>query len=163
MEPFWRIFAKWRVEEINCTILTQLFVSLRHVDGTNTRLTWHFAKRLQLRRFTDFSIFLSRRFERRHLVGDGMQPPRKGHLSVKFPGDSRRFAGRWRRRHGTDTPSVATLLSINKSTADVRQRPFYFSAGWYGSGLRKRNPCKVNRTILHDILTGIYQLFFILS
>jgi len=33
---------------------------------------------------------LSRRFKRRHLVGGGIQPSRRGHLSVKFPGDSRR-------------------------------------------------------------------------
>lgn len=124
---------------------------------------WHFTKR-QLCRFVDLNIFFSRRFERRHLVGGRIQPSRWGHLSVKFLGDSRRFAGRWRRRHGTDTPSVATLLSINKSTADVRQRPFYFSAGCYGRGLRRRNPCKVNRAILYDILTSIiYRLFFILS
>jgi len=123
----------------------------------------NFTKR-QPRRVVDLNVFFSRCFERRHLVGSGIQPSRWGYLSVKFPGDSRRFAGRWRRRHGTDTPSVATLLSINKSTADVRQRPFYFSAGCYGRGLRRRNPCEVNRAILHDILTSIiYRLFFILS
>jgi len=32
--------------------------------------------------------------------------------------------GALRRRHGADTPSVATLLSINKSTADVRHFTF---------------------------------------
>lgn len=117
-------------KEINCATPIRSSASPCHVDDVNAGINMTFRETSTSVRFMGLNVVpFTTPLREGTGVGDEIQPSRRGHLSVKFPGDPRRFAGRWRRRHGTDTPSVATLLSINKSTADVRQRPFYFSAG----------------------------------